>query len=222
MASKTIVVLGGTGPTGIIFIEKAIQRGHNVVVYARNPSKLGEKLASDSKVKVIKGGLLNEELLSSAIQGSDAIVSVLGPSSLKTPPGTFTEPYKLVFKLMRQHGVKRILAMGTDSITDSKDKSSLVARLMVFVVWLLGRPTWQEIVNIGKTFDGATDLDWTIYRLGLVKNGPDGPAEATHVGSKTWGSTINRNELAGWLLDQVEKAEPEYVREKPALCSGKK
>ena len=40
-------------------------------------------------------------------------------------------------------------------------------------VWSLDMAT---SVNIGKTFDeDAKDLDLTIYRLGLVVNGGDGP-----------------------------------------------
>jgi hypothetical protein len=121
---------------------------------------------------------------------------------------------------MRHHGVKRILAMGTFSIHDTKDKSSLLAYLMVSMLWIIGRSTWKEVVNIGKTFDeDAKDLDWTIYRLGLVVNGEDAPVQTTHVGSGTWKTSINRNQLAGWLLEQSEKAQAEHVHEKPLLCT---
>ena len=74
---------------------------------------------------------------------------------------------------MRRHSVKQIFAMGTFCITDTKDQSSLIAYLMVSIIWMFGRSTWQQVVNIGKTFN-AKDLDWTIYRLGLVTNGGDG------------------------------------------------
>jgi hypothetical protein len=132
-------------------------------------------------------------------------------------------PYKAIFKFMREHGVKRIFAMGTLSIPDSKDKSSLLVRFMVFFIWLFGRPTWKEIVNVGKAFDeDAKDLDWTVYRLGLVKNGPDGAVATTYPGEDDFVSFVNRNELAGWLLEQSEKEVPQFVHEKPAICSAGK
>jgi len=176
--------------------------------------------ASNSQVKVVKGELQDEERLSSSIQGQNVVVSILGPMGLKTPPGTYTNAYKLIFKHMRQHSVKRILAMGTFSVEDSKDKSSWIAYLLVSVLWIIGRSTWQEVVSIGKTFEeDAKDLDWTVYRLGFVVNGEDGPTQTTHVGSKTWKTSITRNQLAGWLVDQSEKAQAEYVHEKPLLCT---
>jgi putative NADH-flavin reductase len=52
MAPKTITLLGGTGPTGLIFLEKAVANGHNVVVFARTPSKIPEKYQSHEQVKV--------------------------------------------------------------------------------------------------------------------------------------------------------------------------
>ena len=69
-------------------------------------------------LQVIKGDLQDED----AIQGQNVVVSFLGPESFKTPPGTYTNAYKCVFNFMRQHGVKRILVMGTFSITDIKDQ----------------------------------------------------------------------------------------------------
>ena len=146
------------------------------------------------------------------------MVSILGPESFKTPPDTYTNAYKCIFKFMRQHSVKQILAMGTFSITDTKDQSSLIAYLMVSIIWMFGRSTWQQVVNIGKTFN-AKDLDWTIYRLGLVTNGGDGLVQTIHVGGKTWKTSITRNQLAGWLVNQREKAQAEHVHEKPLLCT---
>jgi len=224
MAPKTICLLGGTGPTGLIFLEKAVEKGHKVVVFARTPSKIPAKWHSHENVSIVEGYLWDEDLLSSAIEGSDLIVSLLGPSSLRVEPGTLVTPYKLIFKLMREHSVKRILAMGTLSIPDSRDKSSLLMRAMVFFVWLFGYPTWQEIVNVGKAFDeDAKDLDWTVYRLGLVTNGADGEVATTYAGESDFVTFVYRNELAGWLLEQAEKTVPEFVHEKPAVCSaGKK
>ncbi|KAF2500853.1 NAD(P)-binding protein [Lophium mytilinum] len=224
MAPKTFCLLGGTGSTGLIFIEKAVANGHHVRVFARTPSKIPEKLHNHDQVTIIEGYLWDEDLLSTAIKGTDAVVSILGPSSLRITPGTFVTPYKLIMKFMREHGVKRIFVMGTLSITDPKDKPSFLVRAMVFFIWLFGRPTWTEIINIGKTFDeDAKDLDWTIYRLGLVTNGPDGEVATTYAGESDFVSFVYRNELAGWLLEQAEKTVPEFVHEKPAVCSaGKK
>jgi uncharacterized protein YbjT (DUF2867 family) len=49
---KNILILGATGPTGIITLRTALERGHNVTVFARNPKEVPSELASHSHLKV--------------------------------------------------------------------------------------------------------------------------------------------------------------------------
>ncbi|WP_269085789.1 NAD(P)H-binding protein, partial [Mycolicibacter kumamotonensis] len=37
-----ISIFGGTGPTGLLVVEQALANGHDVVAFARTPSKLPE------------------------------------------------------------------------------------------------------------------------------------------------------------------------------------
>ncbi len=52
MPGSKVLVLGGTGPAGICLVRELVFRKHEVVVYARNPSKLPEELASSPLVEV--------------------------------------------------------------------------------------------------------------------------------------------------------------------------
>jgi uncharacterized protein YbjT (DUF2867 family) len=54
MAGKKILVLGGTGPLGVYFCQKALANGHQLTIYARNPSKLPEDVSSNAAVNVHK------------------------------------------------------------------------------------------------------------------------------------------------------------------------
>jgi NADPH:quinone reductase-like Zn-dependent oxidoreductase len=49
---QKILVLGATGPTGISTIQIALQRGHSVVAYVRNPGKLPTEIHEDDRVTV--------------------------------------------------------------------------------------------------------------------------------------------------------------------------
>lgn len=51
--AKKIFVLGGTGPLGIYFCKEALKRGHSLVIFARNPSKLPADVLDDANVKVL-------------------------------------------------------------------------------------------------------------------------------------------------------------------------
>lgn len=49
---KKIFVLGGTGPAGICLLRELAHRKHESIVYARNPSKIPEDLASSPYLEV--------------------------------------------------------------------------------------------------------------------------------------------------------------------------
>lgn len=47
-----IIIFGATGRTGKELLQRALDEGHTVTAFVRNPSKLG---ISDSKLKVVQG-----------------------------------------------------------------------------------------------------------------------------------------------------------------------
>ena len=52
MGGSKVLVLGGTGPTGICLLRELVYRKHAAVVYARNPSKVPKDLASSPLIEV--------------------------------------------------------------------------------------------------------------------------------------------------------------------------
>ena len=49
---KKILILGATGPTGILTVQTAFEHHHIVTIYARNPSKLPTNIGRDPNIKV--------------------------------------------------------------------------------------------------------------------------------------------------------------------------
>jgi putative NADH-flavin reductase len=52
-----LTLIAATGPSGKALIARALQDGHTLVVYARNPQKVDEKLKEDSRVRIVRGDL---------------------------------------------------------------------------------------------------------------------------------------------------------------------
>jgi putative NADH-flavin reductase len=50
--AKRIFVLGSTGPTGLLFVQQALEKGHELTLYLRNEAKIPEDIKSNPKVKV--------------------------------------------------------------------------------------------------------------------------------------------------------------------------
>ena len=49
---KKILVLGATGPTGILTVQTALEHNHIVTIYARNRFELSTDISGHSNIKV--------------------------------------------------------------------------------------------------------------------------------------------------------------------------
>ena len=73
-----ILVLGATGRTGRLFTHKALEEGHAVTAYVRNPDKARALLGAHPNLTITPGDLNNTERLAATSAGQDVMVSLLG------------------------------------------------------------------------------------------------------------------------------------------------
>jgi nucleoside-diphosphate-sugar epimerase len=131
-----ILLLGGTGPVGILFLRQALERNHTVIVYARSPDKIPPDLREHASVKIFKGSLEDADLIRQAFSaegGIDAVVSALGPPVTGFHPkdAPIARAYEKVLEVMKETGVKRVIVLGTASIKDPLDSFDLKYKAMV-------------------------------------------------------------------------------------------
>ncbi|MBD3276369.1 MAG: NAD(P)H-binding protein, partial [Candidatus Marinimicrobia bacterium] len=77
-----LVIFGATGRTGIPLIKQALENGHEITAFVRNPDKLPDDLTN--RVTIVEGDILNIEDVDKAVQNQDAVASVIGQSK-KSP-----------------------------------------------------------------------------------------------------------------------------------------
>ncbi|RTE80871.1 hypothetical protein BHE90_004575 [Fusarium euwallaceae] len=231
MPGSKVLVLGGTGPAGICLLRELIHRNHEVVAFARNPKKIPEDVSSSPLIEIIEGQLSDTEAVSTAVSKSYVVVSLLGPTigDWKVDPSMMADFYKhSLFPAMRQHGVKRVYAMGTISIVRPEDSRSLLRYFMVAFVRLIAGGAYRTIINISQTFEeDAKGLDWTIYRIAGIPGGSDneswkkdredGKAFVGWVGETGWAMSQKRGALARWLVDAVEGGLADWTGKMPAV-----
>ncbi|KAG2049859.1 NAD-P-binding protein [Suillus hirtellus] len=215
-----VLILGATGAAGVLLIQEALAASHTVVVYARSPDKLAEEIRHDPRVTVHKGELDDREALSSAIMGVDAVLSALGPSVSRGPmhpKGTpLARAYSLIIELMIGHRVRRLLALGTPSITDPSDKFSLRMSIIVNGVATLARTAYEDVVAIGETIrTQGNDLDWTIVRVPLLSGANDKNVVVGYVGDGKTGIWVTRAGFASFVVQELEKNE--WVKKAPLI-----
>lgn len=82
MAAKHhILLIGGTGLCGRVFVEAALEGGHTLTLYVRNPAKVPAEVTQNDRVAVLQGELEDEEGLKRAAEcGADVFVCLAGPT----------------------------------------------------------------------------------------------------------------------------------------------
>jgi nucleoside-diphosphate-sugar epimerase len=232
MAGSKFLVLGGTGPAGICLLRELVYRQHETIVYARNPSKIDDDLRSNEFLEIIKGEFVEDDLptLSAAMARTKVVISLLGPNIIQmSNPTLFADIYKtFVFPLMREHGVRRIFAMGTPSITRPEDSWTLFTAVVIPIVRIFAHSAYANVRAIGDAFEQHADgLDWTVFRIAAIPGNHDEESWRTDredadvfvgwVGEKGWTPSQKRGALARWLVDAAEGGADDWVGKMPAV-----
>ena len=83
-----VLIIGATGSTGRILLEKALEQGHQVTALARNPSAVAPR---EYHPRVLGGNVLDPEAVEAAVAGQDAVLSALWARAARSPP-PFSRP----------------------------------------------------------------------------------------------------------------------------------
>ncbi|KAK5718678.1 hypothetical protein LTR15_008411 [Elasticomyces elasticus] len=221
-----ILVLGGTGLSGSLFIGEALQSGHKLTIYARNPEKLSQPLRQHDNLAVVEGTFDDMDAAKRALHcGAKALVSFAGPTmpSRGTPVANF---YNNLFPLLEKSLINRIMILSTASFRVPGDGSSLLWWLGGWCIWTIGGSTYQEMNRIGQaTVHLPLDqVEWTLYRYGLLAlwtvtksqadivgfirvpfltNSKSSTVQTGMVGSGTDGMLLSRSSLSVWILQEL-------------------
>jgi nucleoside-diphosphate-sugar epimerase len=209
-----VTIFGATGAAGVLVTRKALDDGHYVTVYARNPDKLN---IQHDRLAIVKGDLADPAAIEAAIAGRDAVISVLGPTP-KAVGHRVTDGMKAIISAMRTHGVRRLVATSTPSSVDPSDRYALSFSLAIGLIRTLQRTAYDDIIGAAAAVR-ASDLDWTLVRLPMLTNKASvPPAVAGYVGAADvrlfW---LSRNVLADFLVGQL--ANQTWIGKAPVLSN---
>ncbi|MBF1666255.1 MAG: SDR family oxidoreductase [Rothia sp.] len=132
-----ILVLGATGRTGRLFIHKALEEGHSVTAYVRNPDKARTLLAAHQNLTITPGDLNDTERLAAASAGQDVMASLLGQKATVREflHSTFLqERLPLIMQTVTGAGVKHCVLMSAYGVGDTVRTVSLPMRLVCKVI----------------------------------------------------------------------------------------
>lgn len=212
---KTVALFGATGPTGRHLSEEALKQGYALSVYARDASKLA---AFAGRIDIVVGDLQDQHAIATCVHGADAVISALGPNSLRTQ-GDKPVMHGLahIMAAMKHAGVTRLIQISTAAYRDPKDGFALTTRASALVFRLIARKGYEDIQATGELIANS-DLNWTLVRIPNLKDGPaSGGVDVGWYGKTPLGMKLSRGNLAKFLVDQV--TDRQFVRAAPGIAN---
>ncbi len=101
-----IAVFGATGGLGQQFLNRALDKGHDIVAYVRTPEKIAN---GHENLKVIKGDVFDKQKIIDILKEVDATFITWRMRTQRIP--LFSEGTQNVVDAMKENGIKRIIVM---------------------------------------------------------------------------------------------------------------
>lgn len=213
-----VVILGATGGTGLHLVQQALDRGHTVTAVSRRPAAFPSE---HPRLGVVREEVTDPAGLVRAVQGADAVVSVLGTRFSRNPITLYSESARALVEALRTAGVERLVVTSASAVDPVPDPSwSHLERFLVTrVLTRIGATLYADMRAMEDVVD-SSGLAWTVMRPhGLVDLEP--PTEYAVAVDHLGGQQTARRDLASAILDELDPARA-HVRQRVAVATTNK
>ena len=188
-----VLVIGATGPTGRLVLDRAVQAGDTVTVLVRRPEALDQL---SSQITVLGGDPTSATDLAAAMTDQDVVISTLGRGRSMGATDLFSRAAAAMVSAAQQAGTSRIVWLSSFGAGETYRSATFLQKLMY--------STFLRAVYADKSASErllrASDLDLTlVYPTTLThKSGTGTYRSGEHVPMKG-APTISREDVAHFL-----------------------
>lgn len=214
-----ILLLGASGRTGSLALAEALARNHTVTAIIRRP----DALAPQPNLSIITGTPLDQADISKAFTNAPrsdpirAVISTLNTgrtsdnpwAKATSPPSLMADSVRNTLAVMREHGVKKMVVLGTNGIGSSRANSGW------FFNWIVDHSNlkiaFDDHYEVQKLLEAEAERDgefkWVDVRATGLSNGEKKELSEFGNEGKGVGWFVSRKSVAGFLLDAVERSQ---------------
>ncbi|MGK7940946.1 MAG: NAD(P)-dependent oxidoreductase [Crocosphaera sp.] len=205
-----LVVFGATGNVGQQVVKQALEQGHEVTAFARNPLKLQIK---HPKLQLFQGDVMDSARIEQALQGQEIVVCTLG-SGKKLSGTVRSQGTQNIISAMKRCGMKRLICQSTLGVGESWESLNFYWKYIMF--GLILRNVFADHQRQEDMVQNS-GLDWTIIRAGAFIEGErTGQYRHGFPGTdKTSKLKITHADVADFILKQL--VDDLYLHQAPSL-----
>lgn len=205
-----LLVIGATGGTGRALLKQALEQGHSVTAFVRNPEKLA---LTHHNLRIAKGDVTDYPSVEQAVAGKDAVLCALGTKVIGRNT-IQSDGARNIVRAMQKTGVRRLVLESSLDVGDSKGQLGF---LFAHVI----RPTLLRNIFKDKELQEqivrTSPLEWIIVRPAMLTNADRTGKYRAGFPSKDHSITgkISRADVADFMLKQT--TENTYLRQTPGI-----
>lgn len=212
-----VLVLGANGRTGSLVLSEALSRNHTITALVRRP----DALFAQPNVSIQTGTPLSRSDIKKAFTAappSDPIKAVI--STLNTgrtsdnpwakttaPDDMMAHSVRNALAVMREHGVKKMIVLGTTGVGSSRDTSGWLKNFIVDHSNL--KITFDDHFEVEKLLEQEAKSDpefkWVDVRATGLDNGAKKPVKEFGNDGKGVAMFVSRKSVAGFMVDALEQ-----------------
>lgn len=205
-----ILIVGATRGIGRELVEQALAAGNSVTALARHPERLA---AQHERLRKLRCDILDEQSLSGAMAGQNAVCCAIGVKTPWEQPGVFSKGTQRLLRAMKGNAVRRLACVTGIGAGDSRGHGGFLYDRVFFP--LLLKSVYAD-KDRQEALIRAADVDWTIVRPGFLTRGP--LTRSYRVLTDLTGVSagrISRADVAHFILDELPANR--YLRQTPLL-----
>jgi putative NADH-flavin reductase len=189
-----VTVFGATGGIGGYVVRQALDAGHEVTAVVRDPTRFDVSHPALEVATV--PGLTDPEVLDSALESSDAVISGVGPRGRKDGP-VASSTTRGILRAMEASGVRRLVAVSAVPVGPVPEGESFVnRRILLPFISAVARDVYVDLAEMEEEIRRST-TEWTIVRPPKLVNKPLTGKYRTVVGGNVpRGYSISRADVA--------------------------
>jgi uncharacterized protein YbjT (DUF2867 family) len=205
-----ILVLGATGGTGRELVKQALDAGHAVTAFVRDPA--GMQGVQHGNLSVIAGDVMDATDVGEAVAGHEAVLFAVGAGPRRT--NVREQGTRNVVEAMKTNGVQRLVCLSSMGVGDSKANLPWFTKHVIVGIYLRHAFADHERQEAVVRQSG---LDWTLVRPPHLKEGP-------HTGVYQHGFAVTYRDIEGWITRSdvadfmlKQLGDDRYVKASPGL-----
>jgi putative NADH-flavin reductase len=191
-----VLIIGATGPTGRELTTQALDAGHDVRLFVRNPHAVS---VWSPRLEVMSGNVREWKTVRPAMLGVQAVLSALGTSGDWRKTTLYSEGTAAILWGMAEAGVQRLVCVTSSGTIEDPSEP--------FVVRTVFRRLLRHVLEDQRKAEEcirASNAEWTIVRPPRLLNGPKRSRYEVE-SEKPAGDAykINRADLADFMVREM-------------------